>query len=92
VGLERDPLSLASTIEELLGRKRSGSCIKIEITAVGDRRTNYATPVYPLKLELISQASSVGVVRSWTQATEFFFLGYFGIRNFLITNLKINQY
>jgi hypothetical protein len=27
VGLERGPLSLVSTIEELLGRKSSGSCL-----------------------------------------------------------------
>jgi hypothetical protein len=29
VGLERDPLSLVSTIEELFGRKRSGSGLEI---------------------------------------------------------------
>jgi hypothetical protein len=29
VGLERGPLSLVSTIEELLGRKRSGSGLEI---------------------------------------------------------------
>jgi hypothetical protein len=28
VGLERGPLSLVSTTEELLGRKRSGSCLE----------------------------------------------------------------
>jgi hypothetical protein len=36
VGLERGPLSLLSTIEELLERKSSGSGLEIEITAVGD--------------------------------------------------------
>jgi hypothetical protein len=36
VGLERGPLSLVSTIEELLGRKSSGSGLEIEITAAGD--------------------------------------------------------
>jgi hypothetical protein len=36
VGLERGPLSLMSTIEELLERKNSGSGLETEITAVGD--------------------------------------------------------
>jgi hypothetical protein len=36
VGLERNPLSLVSTIEELLGRKSSGSSLEIDITAVKD--------------------------------------------------------
>jgi hypothetical protein len=34
VGLERGPLSLESTIEELLERESSGSGLKTEITAV----------------------------------------------------------
>jgi hypothetical protein len=37
VGLERGPLSLVSTIEELLGRKSSGSGLETENTAVGIR-------------------------------------------------------
>jgi hypothetical protein len=36
VDLERGPLSFVSTIVELLGRKRSGSGQKTEITAAGD--------------------------------------------------------
>jgi hypothetical protein len=36
LGLERGPLSLVSTTEELLVRKSSGSDLEIEITAVGD--------------------------------------------------------
>jgi hypothetical protein len=36
VGLERSPLSLVSITGELLERKRSGSGLEIEITAVGD--------------------------------------------------------
>jgi hypothetical protein len=37
VGLERDPVSLVSTIEELLVRNSNGSGIKKKkITAVGD--------------------------------------------------------
>jgi hypothetical protein len=30
VGLERGPLSVVSAIEELLGRKSSGSCLEIK--------------------------------------------------------------
>jgi hypothetical protein len=33
VGLERDPLSLVSTIEELFDKKSSGSCLETENTA-----------------------------------------------------------
>jgi hypothetical protein len=76
VGLERGPLSLVSTIEELLERKSSGSglenrdyCHKGSIAL-----TNYATPFYPQKLELTSPTSgscSVGIVRSRAQAMEF---------------------
>jgi hypothetical protein len=36
VGLERGPLSLVSTIEELLRRKSSGSGLETEITVAGD--------------------------------------------------------
>jgi hypothetical protein len=46
VDLERGPLSLMSTIEELLDRKSSGSGLETEITAVGIRRTNHATPSF----------------------------------------------
>jgi hypothetical protein len=43
-------------------------------TAVGIRRADHATPFYPQKLALTSPTSSgrsVGIVRSWTKATEF---------------------
>jgi hypothetical protein len=48
MGLEQGPLSLVSTVEELLGRKSSGSGPETENTAVGIRhadhvaRTNFA--------------------------------------------------
>jgi hypothetical protein len=41
VDLERDPLSLVSTTEELLGRKSSGSGLEAENTAVGIRRADH---------------------------------------------------
>jgi hypothetical protein len=43
VGLERSPLSLVSTIEELLERHSSGSGLETEITAVGIRHNDRTT-------------------------------------------------
>jgi hypothetical protein len=70
--LSLGPLSLVSTTEELLGRKVAAPVYKAENTAVGIRRTDYATPLYPQKLALTSPTScgrSVGIVRSRTKAT-----------------------
>jgi hypothetical protein len=72
VGLERGPLSLMSTTEELLGRTSSGSGQKTKNTAVGVRCVD---PLPAKKVSLISPTSgcrSVGTVRSRTQATELF--------------------
>jgi hypothetical protein len=44
VGLERGPLSLVSTIEELLERKNSGSVYNTEITAVRIRHADHVAP------------------------------------------------
>jgi hypothetical protein len=74
VGLERGPLSLVSTIEELLERKNGGSGLEIENTSVGIRRADHVTPLYPQKLALTSPTSgggSVGIIRSRTKSTEF---------------------
>jgi hypothetical protein len=76
VGLERGPLSLVSTNEELLGRKSSGSCLE---SREYERRDPSRWPrgtLYPQKLVLTLPTScghSVGIVRSRTQATEFSF-------------------
>jgi hypothetical protein len=46
---------------------------KTEITAVGIRRADHATPLKPLELALTSPTSGcrlVGIVRSRTKATE----------------------
>jgi hypothetical protein len=75
VGLERGPLSLVSTIEELFGIKSSGSGLETEIMAVGIRLADLSKPFYPQKFTLTSLTSgdrSVGIVRSQTQATESF--------------------
>jgi hypothetical protein len=74
VGLERGPLSLVSTIEELLERKGSVSGLETENTALGDPSRWPRGSLYPQKLALTSPTSggrSVGIVPSWTQATEF---------------------
>jgi hypothetical protein len=74
VGLERGPLSLLSTNEELLGRKSSGLRSRNpRLWPQGIRRPDYATPLYPQTLALTSSTSggrSVGIFRSWTKATE----------------------
>jgi hypothetical protein len=44
VGLERGPLSLVSTTEELLDRKVAASVYKIENTAVGIRHADHVAP------------------------------------------------
>jgi hypothetical protein len=41
MGLERGPLSLVSTTEELLDKKSSGSVYKTENTAVGIRHADH---------------------------------------------------
>jgi hypothetical protein len=74
--LERGPLSLVSTNEELLEGNSSSSGIENREYDGGIRCTDHATPLYPQKLALISPTSggrSVGIVRSRTEATEVFF-------------------
>jgi hypothetical protein len=73
VGLERGPLSLVSTIEELLGRKVAAPVQKTENTAVGIRHADHVAPSISKKLAITSPTSgcrSVGIVRSRTQTME----------------------
>jgi hypothetical protein len=75
VGLERGPLSLVNTIEELLGRKISGC--GLEHRPQGIYRTDYLTPLYSQKWALISPTCGgglVGIVHSQTKVTELFHL------------------
>jgi hypothetical protein len=44
MGLERDPLSLMSTTEELLESKSSSSGLEIEIMALGIRQCDHMAP------------------------------------------------
>jgi hypothetical protein len=76
VGLERGPLSLVSTTEELLERKSSGSGLEIREYGRRDPSRRPRGNLYPQKLALTSPTSgcySAGIVRSRTQATEFSF-------------------
>jgi hypothetical protein len=75
VGLERGPLSLVSTTEELLRRKSSGSGLEIREYGLRGSVTLTTWHLYPQKLALVSPISAdrlVGIVRSLTQATELF--------------------
>jgi hypothetical protein len=72
VGLERGPLSLVSTTEELLDRKSSGS--GLENREYSCRDLSRVVNATPQKLALTSPTRcgpSVGTVRSLTEATVF---------------------
>jgi hypothetical protein len=74
VGLERGPLSLVSTTEELLERKSRGSGLENRVYSCRDPSLRQRGTLYPQNLALTSPTSgglSVGIVRSGTQATEF---------------------
>jgi hypothetical protein len=74
VGLERGPLSLVSTIEELLGRKSSSFGLEIRDYGCRDLLRWPRGTLYLQKLALTSPTSggrSAGIVRSRTQAIEF---------------------
>jgi hypothetical protein len=73
VDLERGPLSLVSTIEELLGRNSSGFCLENREHSRGDPPRWPRDTLYPQTLALTSSKSggrSVGIVHSRTKATE----------------------
>jgi hypothetical protein len=74
VGLERGPLSLVSTTEELLDKTSSGSCLENREYCRRDPSRWPRVTLYPQKLAITSPTSSgrsVGIVRSWTQTMEF---------------------
>jgi hypothetical protein len=74
VGLERGPLSLVSTTEQLFGRNSSGSCLENRGYVRGDPSRLPRGTLYPQKLALTSLTRgdrSISIVRSRTQATEF---------------------
>jgi hypothetical protein len=66
VGLERDPLNLVSTTEDLLGRKSSGSGLEIREYGRRDPSCLPRSNLYLQKLALNSPTSGgrlVGIVR-----------------------------
>jgi hypothetical protein len=79
VGLERGPLRLVTTIEELLETKSSGSGLEIREYGRRDPSRWPRGSLYLQKLALTSPTSggrSVGIVRSRTQVMEFSLVFY----------------
>jgi hypothetical protein len=77
VGLERGPLSLVSTTEELLDRKVASPAYKTENMVVGIRHADHVAPSIRKKFAMTSPTSggrSVGIVRSRTQTMDFFYV------------------
>jgi hypothetical protein len=84
MGLERGPLSLVSSTEELLGTKNSGSSLESREYGYRDPSRCPRGTLYPQKLALTSSISggrSVDIVISHTQATEFLFSEYLCVKN-----------
>jgi hypothetical protein len=76
VDLEWGPLSLVSTIEELLGSKSSGSGLESREYVRRDPSRRPRDTHYPQKLALSSLTSGcrpVGIVRAQNQDMEFSF-------------------
>jgi hypothetical protein len=76
VGLERGSLSLVSTIDELLGRKSSGSSLENREYGRRNRHADHVAPSICKKLALTlltSGGHSVGIIRSRTEARESFY-------------------
>jgi hypothetical protein len=89
VSLERGQLCLVSTTDKLLGRKRSGS--GLENLKYGHRCRSRVT-LFPQKLALTWLTSGghwVSIVRSRTQATEFFF--FFSLSSTLLNTRLVTH-
>jgi hypothetical protein len=77
VGLERGPLNLVSTTEELLERKSSGSGTENRDYSPWIFRADYATPLYPQDSALTSPTRCgrlASIVCSQTKGTELLLL------------------
>jgi hypothetical protein len=59
VGLERGPLSLGGTTEELLDRKVAAPVYKIENTAVGIRHDDHVAPYIRKSWQSLRQQAAV---------------------------------
>jgi hypothetical protein len=76
VSLERGPLSLVSTTEQLLGRNSSNSSLEIRKYGSGNLLRWPRNTLHPQKFELTSPTSggrSIGIVHSRTKGTDFSF-------------------
>jgi hypothetical protein len=74
--MERGPLSLVSTVEEVPENKSSGCGLENLEYGLGDPSRCSRYTLYPQKVALTSPTSggrSVGIVRSRTRAMEFSF-------------------
>jgi hypothetical protein len=69
VGLERGPLSLVSTTEELLDRKVAATVYKTENTALGIRHADHVA--FSIRKSWQSLRRQAAVARSQTQTMEF---------------------
>jgi hypothetical protein len=80
VGLERGPLSLVSTIQELLERKSIGSCLEnLNYGSKGPAALTTRHLFYPQKLTLAlstNSGRSAGIVRLRTKTTELILFFY----------------
>jgi hypothetical protein len=82
VGMERGPISLVSTTEELLERRSRVSGLEGREYGRRDPSRCPRGTLYPQKLALTSPTSgrrSVGIVRSRTKATEFVVLLFISV-------------
>jgi hypothetical protein len=82
MGLERGPLSLMSTTDELLGRNSSDSGLENREYGHGDPLPWPRDTLYPQRLTLTSPtcgSRSVGIVRLRTKTTEFVFCFVFEV-------------
>jgi hypothetical protein len=83
VGLERGPLRLMNTTEELLGRNSSGSGLENREYGRGDPLRRPRDTFYPQKLALTSPTSggrSVSIFRLRAKAMEFVSFGSIHVR------------
>jgi hypothetical protein len=96
VGLEQGPLSLVSTIEELLGWNSSSSGLEIREYALGDLLLWPLDTLYPQKLALTSQTNGGHLVDivGW-QAMEYIYLLFeicekFEFQNYIVMYWWLN--
>jgi hypothetical protein len=90
MGLERGPLSLVSTTEELLERTRGGCGLEIREYGRRDPSRWPRGTLYPQKLALTSPTSGgrrIGIVRSRTKATEFSLVSFLILQVHVCTNV-----